>query len=469
MNRTFRIWVRLVPLAIALSLLAVAVEAAEVKIQSPADQFGWSVAIDGDLAAVGSPWFDSGPAAAEQNVGSVLWLRRDGSSWTSFTSTRLPATTQWCTSPTDARYGWSVSISGDHAAVGAPGYDFCEGVTILVYDSGSVTTYQKSVDAGGIHQMSRLQDVPFTFASDPDGDRAGTSVSLGPSDVIFGAPYYGTSDPGSALTSHRTLAVPYFEISNHVMQTKPTAVSGAKFGEAVALHGSLAVVGAPNDFGVSPATGSARVFVERADHIWTQEVQLDAFDGRPGLDAFGTSVAVHDWGLSAVVAVGAPWARNAAGTADTGAVYLYERSVLPTLAWQFVAKVTPSDGVDDAEFGRSLAIDADGRLVVGAPGQLVQLDGGGWAESGAVYVFERVGNDWVEVGRHAPSDADDHDLFGWSVSFDGEHVLVGAPGNAPAGSPGGAAYFYDWSDLASGIFADDFETGDCSAWSAEVP
>ena len=465
MNRRCHRWARLLPLAIALSLLALAVEAAEVKISSTADQFGWSTAIDDDLAAVGAPWFDSGPAAAEQNVGRVSWLRRDGTSWISFTSTLLPATTPYCTSPTDARYGWSVSIWGERAAVGAPGYDYCEVFTILVYDSGSVTIYYKGVDPGGSHYMSRVQDLFFTSASDPDGDRAGTSVSLGPGDVIFGAPYYGTSDPGSALTSHRTLADPYFGSCYHVVPTGFAPTSGARFGEAAALHGALAVVGAPYDFGLVPATGSARVFVEGAGHIWTQEVQLNAFDGRPGLDAFGTSVAVHDWALSALVAVGAPGARNAAGTADTGAVYLYQRSVLPTLAWQFVAKVTPSDGVDDAEFGRSLAIDADGRLVVGAPGQIVHSDGGGWVESGAVYVFEQVGDDWVEVARRAPSDAADYDLFGWSVSFDGEHVLVGAPGNNPTGSPGGAAYFYDWSDLASGIFSDDFETGDTSNWS----
>ena len=79
-------------------------------------------------------------------------------------------------------------------------------------------------------------------------------------------------------------------------------------------------------------------------------------------------------------------------------------------------------------FGAHVAIDAD-TLVVGAPTE----DGNGLAESdnsvsnsGAAYVFERVGDTWTQTA-YLKGTVGQGDLFGASVAVDGDIIVVGAP------------------------------------------
>lgn len=453
-------------LAAALNLLLATSpgRGAEIKYQSSTAEFwGWSVALDDDLFAIGTPFFDAGPLTYDQNLGSVTWYRWNGGAWVQFALTYLDAEGIECEPQLEPMYGWAVSISGDYALVGSPGFDYCTYPNPPNrFNAGTVSWYHHIVETTGVHRMHRLSEIPYP--SPTTGEHVGAAIGIGPWDLVIGFPNRGDSGSGKAMTSYRTLSEPYFLDIDEVVVTGVPPDPGAGFGSAVALHGSLAAVGAPRDFGHAVDSGSVRVFLDGAGHLWTQEVQLNAYDGR-ALDEFGSVVAIRDWGIGALVAVGARFASNPAGTADTGAVYLYERSILPTLHWRYLAKVTPSDGIDEAQFGNAVAIAADGRLAVGAPYQTAHLPNGAPVESGAVYVYERVGDSWIEVGKHIPSDAADFDLYGWSLAFDGTHVIVGAPGNHPTGLPGGAAYFYEWSDLTRTIFADGFESGDISNWS----
>jgi hypothetical protein len=94
-------------------------------------------------------------------------------------------------------------------------------------------------------------------------------------------------------------------------QTQLTASDTARndaFGDSVAILGSTAVIGAPNNSG----TGAAYVFVH-SGRSWTEQTKLTASDGVSG-DRFGSAVAIY--GLEAIV--GAPF-RNG----EIGAAYVF--------------------------------------------------------------------------------------------------------------------------------------------------
>jgi hypothetical protein len=74
------------------------------------DNFGWSVSISGDLAIVGARSDDD----MGSNSGSVYIFKRNGESWSQ--QAKLVA----ADGNVSDCFGWSVSISGDKAIVGAP-------------------------------------------------------------------------------------------------------------------------------------------------------------------------------------------------------------------------------------------------------------------------------------------------------------------------------------------------------------
>jgi hypothetical protein len=83
--------------------------------------------------------------------------------------------------------------------------------------------------------------------------------------------------------------------------------------------------------------------------------------------------------------------------------------------------------------------------VVGAPNADDGVQGPG---SGLAYVFERnwggVDN-WGQVSKLTASDGAAGDNFGWSVSIDGNTLVVGAPFDTVSGDIyHGSAYIFQW-------------------------
>jgi hypothetical protein len=105
--------------------------------------------------------------------------------------------------------------------------------------------------------------------------------------------------------------------------------------------------------------------------------------------------------------------------------------------------LTASDGANDDHFGLSVAIDGN-TVVVGAVYARLGY--------GAAYVFVKPETGWANMTQTAeltPSDGQVDDLFGSSVSINGDTMVVGAPGATVNGNQGqGAAYVF--VKLASG-------------------
>jgi hypothetical protein len=118
-----------------------------------------------------------------------------------------------------------------------------------------------------------------------------------------------------------------------------------------------------------------------------------------------------------VLVVGHPF-YDKPGKIDAGNVLIYKKI---GNMWTLVQELTGSHEMANAKFGYSVAIN-NGRIAVGAYGQTV----GGFANSGAVYVFKDNGNGYVEEKILEPQMGNEA-CFGMSVSLSGSHLLAGAP------------------------------------------
>jgi len=131
---------------------------------------------------------------------------------------------------------------------------------------------------------------------------------------------------------------------------------------------------------------------------------------------------------------------------------VYTRSALDEL--------TASDAAALAYFGTTVAIREDVAMV-GANG-----DGEAGILAGAVYVFQRSGDDWTEVDKLETSDVGEGDVFGGTMALgDGVAVIGADDGRAATGSRTGAAYTY--RRLDSGWVETDKLLGSAASVSAD--
>jgi hypothetical protein len=194
-------------------------------------------------------------------------------------------------------------------------------------------------------------------------------------------------------------------------QAKLTASDAAAIdhlGEAVAISGDTAVLGAPADDDVAGESGSAYVFV-RSGTTWSEQAKLTASDPIR-LHLFGAAVTIS----GDTIVVGAP--NDGDGGRWAGAAYVFVRN---GTTWNEQANLTASSPNEEAFFGVSVAI-AGNTIVVGAPGDDSAAD-----QAGAAYVFTRSGSTWSEQARLAASDAMAGDEFGGAVAISEESIVVG--------------------------------------------
>jgi hypothetical protein len=165
-----------------------------------------------------------------------------------------------------------------------------------------------------------------------------------------------------------------------------------------------------------------------------QTAKLQAFDSAQ-FQSFGTAVAADNGWL----VVGVRQDSQIASTA--GAAYSYQRS---GGAWNFVEKFFSSDIQQGDGFGYSVVMDG-ATCVIGATYE----DPNGVFAAGSVYVFERIGANWIQTQKLGATPAIPNANFGWSIDLDDDRMVVGARGE----SSRGAAYVFErsagvWSQTA---------------------
>ena len=105
-------------------------------------------------------------------------------------------------------------------------------------------------------------------------------------------------------------------------------------------------------------------------------------------------------------------------------------------AWSQQAKLKADDPAEQDNFGTSVSVSGAYAMV----GALMEDAAGG--NSGAAYMFVRSGTGWSQQVKLTADDASPsnyNDVFGHSVSVDGDYAIVGAIYEDSGGKESGAA------------------------------
>lgn len=188
-------------------------------------------------------------------------------------------------------------------------------------------------------------------------------------------------------------------------------------------------------------SGAVYIFL-RENAVWRQQAYIKA-SNRDDHDGFGGELALSSSGDTLAVAAsnedsaatGINGDQQDNSAPGAGAVYLFQRSG-GSWAQQAYIKATNAQAGD--LFGGSLALSGDGNiLAVGAQledssalGVQGSQSSNSILDSGAVYLFARNDDSWLQVAYIKASNADREDFFGAMValSADGNTLAVEAPG-----------------------------------------
>jgi predicted amidohydrolase len=309
------------------------------------DQFGYSVSIDGDYALIGAVEDDDNGDYS----GSAYIFKRDGTVWTE-QSKLLPSDGE-----RRGFFGESVSIDGQYALIGAWGDD----------DNGYVS----------------------------------------------GSAYIFKSD-GTVWTEQSKL-LPSDGKENQT------------FGYSVSIDGDYALIGAVGDDENGWYSGSAYIF-KRDGTVWTEQSKLLASDGE-NYESFGCSVSID--GQYALIGA---WGDDDNGD-RSGSAYIFKRD---GNIWTEQVKLLPSDVEAYGYFGFSVSIDGDYAII----GRYGDKDNG--KNAGSIYVFKHDGATWSRHVKLLAPDGIKEDCFGWFVSIDGDNAIIGAIGTDGNEPGSGSAYVY---------------------------
>ena len=321
--------------------------------RAPDDQFGWSVSLTLDRVIVGAPGNDD----AGSESGSAYIFDLVNGTWT------LVAKLVASDAAAGDRFGSSVAIVGDFAAVGAES-DNHGGLA----NAGSVYVFRKLGATWG--QVAKL-----TNSDAQAGDELGSSVAIADNGaIIAGAPRKSTPFQNSG-------AAYVFElIGSSFIQTAKLQGTPVTQGEFVGIDvdididgGRVVVGGIGNDALGGVNNGAAYVF-EKSGPFWLLDGKLVPNQPNPA-DQFGLVAAID----GDRVAVGAM--RDDIAGQDTGSVYVFERI---GGIWTQVSYRTAPDAAALDAFGSAIELD-ESRLVIGASSN----DDLG-QESGSIYVASNI-------------------------------------------------------------------------------
>jgi uncharacterized delta-60 repeat protein len=400
----------------------------EIKLIAPAsitsNQLGYSVAISGSTAVIGSPNQDVG---VQSHFGMAYVFVRDGAGWslqqklTAFDVTNDGYTTYY--------FGNSVGISGNTIVVGSNvGTDAAHFLSL----HGEAHIFDRS----GKNWSARQKLV----AADGGLDTFGDSVAITGDTIIIGSSYSDPSGDGSRAEQGAAFIFGR-DGEQWYKQAKLLASDGGKldhFGFSVSVSGDTAVVGAFN--GPSGSGIGAAYIYGRSGVSWTEKRKLVPIS--QGADGFGLSVGIS----GNTIIIGAP-NTDVAQQRDQGAAYVSTRT---NNIWSDPQQLLARDGVAFDAFGTSVAI-SGGTAVIGAHLKYV----GGRQDQGKAYVFQQSSAGWVPGPELVASDGTTNQTFGQAVAVSGETLLIGAPGD---NSSKGAAYIYETLDSDGDGIPDAWET-----------
>ena len=370
------------------------------------DEFGFSVALEGDTLVVGAPSEDSdgvginpiiGSNSGAGNSGAVYVFTRNGGVWSE------QAHIKASNADSDDRFGEGVAISSD---------------TIVV--------------------SARMED---SAATGVNGDQGGDDNILS-----------GAQNSGAAYVFVRS--------GNQWTQQAYLKASNTdaldSFGSTVAISGDTVAVGAHSEDSAArgingdesnndaPFSGAVYVFVRNGNQ-WSQQAYIkasnaevaDLFGGEIPDNSLSTSIALDGDTLvvsavaedSNATGINGDKSDNSFSGRDSGAVYVFVRNIDQ---WAQQAYIKASNTGRFDRFGHSVSLDEDLLVIsarvedsasIGVNGDQSNDD---VSDSGAIYIFTRCDGEWLQQAYLKSSNPDQDDWFGHSVAVEDGVVISSA-------------------------------------------
>ncbi len=254
-------------------------------------------------------------------------------------------------------------------------------------------------------------------------DRFGQALAVDGTRALVGS----TGDDDFGRQSGSAYLIDLLSGEEIVKLNAPDSVERDAFGSSVSLKGNLAIIGVPDDDDNGDGSGAAWIFdLTQVHNEGYEPIKLTASDAAAG-DNFGNAVATD----GNHIIVGA-WKDGDDGE-NQGAAYVF------TTSGQEQHKLVANDGALFDQFGSALAID-NGTIVVGAT--FANAPG---ADSGAAYLFDA--NSGAQIAKLVAPDGSAGDTFGESVAIADGLLVIGASNyddNDEDTLPGvGRAYLFD--------------------------
>ena len=208
------------------------------------DEFGKSVAVDGDTVVAGAPNNDG--------YGSAYVFIKPAAGWDDATQTAklTPGATDDGAAGLAGTFGAAVAVDGDTVVVGASAYSGSQG-----------RAYVFTKPSGGWEDAERTAELA---TSDAEKNQFGWSVAVDGNTVVVGAHTDDASDSvndsGSVYVFTKATDSVWADATETVKLTATDGASGEQFGWSIAAGGGTVVVGAHWDDDKGADSGSAYVY-----------------------------------------------------------------------------------------------------------------------------------------------------------------------------------------------------------------
>jgi hypothetical protein len=405
---------------------------------SAGDQFGVSVAIDGDFAIIGAPFEDD----ANGSDSGKAYVFNVGSSGSSTAILTLDNPNPTGTSADD-NFGSSVAINSDYVVVGSP-YEGDVGGS----QAGKVYVFDKNNGS-----------LLFTFDNPSDqtaNDLFGTAISINGNTLAISAPL---DDDNAGTDSGRVYL--YSMITGQILHTisNPNPIGTStddSFGSDIDLLNDFLLVGAPYEDDPSSSyadAGKAYVFSSiSGELIYT--LNNPNGDDTTEDDHFGHAVSLSD---SYAIISGHDEDDSANSRTETGKAYFY--SLADGLLKHTISNPISDSTAQSAKFSYSVAINSE-YAVIGAPGdQFASFAGNVFVYSAEkviamanplVTVLDnwetpeitaQIGNPYLLPQYSVDEGKSPYYQEDWvdSLAVSGDYIVSGMPLDDPTYTPGGAA------------------------------
>lgn len=395
------------------------------------DQFGSSVSISGDLAAIGSPRssFDANGLNEISSAGAVyIFERNTNGSWIQVAKITAPVRR------VGNFFGQDVDLFGQTLIIGSPDDDYDSNEANFISDAGSAFIFEKNV-SGVWTFVQKLTPSVRTM-----NDHFGNKVSVSNNRALVNSPYNGT-DASNANPMSATGAVFAFEknvsgIWNQVLKiVEPIRYDNNMFGSDIDISNSFFVIGSPHNTydaaNLNYFSDAGAAYAYQWGPSGISFFQKIVANDRKVFGLFGTSVAI-DNGYIAIGARGESTDENNLNPINfAGAVYAFNLGVTPFVAFHFFDKMVAPDRSSDTQLGYSSIDIINGYIIAGSfnsydnsltSNNLIY-------QSGSSYIF-RWTTGYEFYKKIISTSRDENDYFGISVALgstpDGLIALVGS-------------------------------------------